>query len=121
MLYNIGIFLFLLTAIPIVFMDYTKKEVNPFLIFFNYSMICCIMKQPILLLGIIPISLLARFDKPIDSVYVLLIVYLIIIGSASMACILALIIALFYVLFSEEKVSYLVPVEIIIFTILLGG
>ena len=114
MLYNIGMFLFLLTAIPIILMDYTKKEVNPFLIFFNYSMICCIMQQPILLLGIIPISLLARFDKPIDSVYVLLIVYLIIIGSA-------MIIALFYVLFSEEKVSYLVPMEIIIFTILLGG
>ena len=31
MLYNIGMFLFLLTAIPIVLMDYTKKEVNPFL------------------------------------------------------------------------------------------
>jgi len=117
---NIGILIFVVTAFLVAYYDHTKKEVPPLLIFANYSIIC-LLTNYWLLLGIIPISLLAKYDKPIDAVYVLLIVYLIIIGSANMACLLALIIALFYVVISDKTVSYLVPVEIIIFTILLGG
>ena len=91
--------------------DYKYKAIPLWIILINYSALS-ILVNPTFLIGNIVILLLKKLDRPIDSLYLIVIGYLIIM-STSRYNIFGILILLAFILFSkEEKLSYMVPIEL---------
>ena len=77
MIHMIIFILFTISAIGIILYDYKYQYIPLWLILFNYISICLICNYW-LLFGIILIFILYKVNKPIDVIYVLIMLYLII-------------------------------------------
>lgn len=110
-----------LSCLIISFYDVKYKQVPLGALIVNYCLICYLIGNIGLYFGV-AIILYAYIKKlPIDLLYIALIVYLIIIGSLSTFQIAAaLLFALLFIFFSKDKkVSFLLPLEVILVSALI--
>lgn len=103
--------IFFITAIGIIIYDFKFQRIPLWLVIINFSIISLLV-EPILLVGNIFILLLKKLDKPIDIVYILMMSYLILINN-NIYSIIGIVIMLLFIMVSKNKVSLMVPLEII--------
>ena len=103
--------IFYVSAISIIIYDYKIQKIPLWLVLTNYTMICLLI-NPIILVGNIFILLLKKLDKPIDIIYIFTMSYLILINNNIYSSI-GIIIMLLFIILSKDKVSLMVPLEII--------
>lgn len=114
MIHMIIFILFTISAIGIILYDYKYQYIPLWLILFNYISICLICNYW-LLFGIILIFILYKVNKPIDVIYVLIMLYLIIRirnTQCNIACIILILLCIFYQ--KQEKLSFMIPLEMAI-------
>jgi hypothetical protein len=114
MIHIIIFILFTISAIGIILYDYKYQYIPLWLIIFNYISICLICNYW-LLFGIILIFILYKVNKPIDVIYVLIMLYLIIRirnTQCNIACIILILLCIFYQ--KQEKLSFMIPLEMAI-------
>lgn len=105
-----------MTCLIVSYFDVKYKEVPVIAVIVNYVAICYLIGNPGLYAGIIIIFYAVAKKLPIDLLYVALIVYLIIIGSLSTFQIAAALLfgVLFIALSKDRKISFLLPLEVIL-------
>lgn len=110
LVYNI---ILILTAIAIIIYDYKIQKIPMWLLIINYSSICLLINEW-LLIGILYIILAKIKDFPIDGLYVIMIIYLIIIVNSNFSLLSILVILLNILLTSRPKISFMISLEIAI-------
>lgn len=109
----------ILSAIFIMYYDIEKQEIPIALIIINYACVCLLV-NPYLLIGEIFVFIAYKNKIPIDPLYLFLIVYLIIIkGVSGLLFTLSLLLGLIFIFVSKKKVSFMVPLEVILISALL--
>lgn len=102
---------FIITAIAIMVFDYKYQAMPLWIVLINYS-ILSILVNPVFLIGNVVILILKKIDQPIDTSYLVIIGYLIIM-SRSIYNVFSILVLLAFILFSKkEKLSYMIPIEI---------
>jgi len=109
----------ILSAIFIMYYDIKKQEIPISLIIINYAC-ACLLINPYLLFGEIFIFIAYKYKIPIDPLYLILIVYLILIkGVSGLLFTLSLLLGLIFIFVSKRKVSFMFPLEVILISALL--
>lgn len=118
--YDIIQIIFAISAILVIRYDYKYQKIPFWLVIVNYITIS-ILTNYWLLFGLLYLILCKIKDIPIDLLYILIMVYLIIIEPINYYSIICVLICLIYVLISHksEKISFMVPLEISITIMLL--
>lgn len=102
-----------ISAIAIIIYDYKIKKIPMWLLIINYISICLILNKW-LLFGIVFILLAKLKDFPIDMLYVFIMCYLIIIVNNYFGLLGIMILLLHIILSKEDKISFMVSLEIAI-------
>ena len=102
-----------ISAIAIFIYDYKIKKIPMWLLIINYISICLLLNKW-LLFGIVFILLAKLKDFPIDLLYVLIMCYLIIIVNNYFSLLGIMILLLHILISKEEKISFMVSLEIAI-------
>jgi hypothetical protein len=102
-----------ISAIAIIIYDYKIKKIPMWLLIINYISICLLLNKW-LLFGIVFILLAKLKDFPIDLLYVLIMCYLIIIVNNYFSLLGIMILLLHILISKEEKISFMVSLEIAI-------
>lgn len=102
-----------ISAIAIIIYDYKIKKIPMWLLIINYISICLILNKW-LLFGIVFIILAKLKDFPIDMLYVFIMCYLIIIVNNYFGLLGIMILLLHIILSKEDKISFMVSLEIAI-------
>ena len=105
--------IYLITAIIIIIYDYKIQLIPILLLLCNYICLCFII-NPILLIGIICILIAKQLNKPIDMLYICILIYLIIIVNNPYSMLSILILLIYTILQKSNKISYMFPLEIAI-------
>lgn len=114
-MYIIYYMILVITSLIVIIYDYKYKEIPWILLIVNYSSICMLI-TPYMLLGNILIFIIKNYDKPIDWLYVLIVLYLIILNPYMIFNALAILIIVSYIIFNynTEHISMMVPLSIAI-------
>ena len=105
-----------ITAIFIIYYDFKFQQIPIYLILINYCCLCLLI-NPFLLISSFLILLVNKLNKPIDIIYILLLLYIILYHKSiiSAICILLL---LFQVIFSKNKtIKFMISIELSILLI----
>lgn len=114
------LFVIILSAIFIMYYDIKKQEIPISLIITNYACACLLINPYLLLFGEIFIFIAYKYKIPIDPLYLILIVYLILIkGISGPLLTLSLLLGLIFIFVSKRKVSFMFPLEVILISALL--
>ena len=108
LVYNI---IFIITSICIIIYDFKYQKIPTIYIVLNFISIC-LLTNIYLLISLINIYIIKNLDKSIDSLYLMLLAY-IMYTSHNIYSILSILILLVYILFSKSnKISLMVPIEL---------
>jgi len=114
-MYIIYYMILVITSLIVIIYDYKYKEIPWILLIVNYSSICMLI-TPYMLLGNILIFIIKKYDKSIDWLYILIILYLIIVNPYMIFNALAILVIVSYIIFSRDikYISMMVPLSIAI-------
>jgi len=103
--------IFIITAIVVTIYDYKYQKIPLWIIIINYMSLSLLI-HPLFIIGILLILLCYKLDIAIDTIYLIVIGYLILIGN-SVISIISIIILLVSIFISKRKyISYMIPIEI---------
>lgn len=113
MLVKILLGVFILTAIVIIGYDFKIQKIPFWLILINYTSLCILINY-FLLFGIFILIILKKKKKPIDIVYLFTSGYLILITNNIIGLMSICIILIYIMMSKREKISLMVPIEIVL-------
>ena len=113
MLVKILLGVFILTAIVIIGYDFKIQKIPFWLILINYTSLCILINY-FLLFGIFILIILKKKKKPIDIVYLFTSGYLILIINNIIGLMSICIILIYIMMSKREKISLMVPIEIVL-------
>ena len=115
----ICVLLFVLSATVVACYDLKSQEIPFIPLLINYVCLCCLTNY-FLLFGIFILLFALHKDLPIDWLYVGIIGYLILIeGTPSIFTVVMLALITLFTVFSGKKISFMVPLEAILVTMIL--
>lgn len=114
-MYIIYYMILVITSLIVIIYDYKYKEIPWILLIVNYSSICMLI-TPYMLLGNILIFIIKKYDKSIDWLYILIVLYLIIANPYMIFNAMAILVIASYIIFSHDTkyISMMVPLSIAI-------